>query len=133
MRKAQIIDIPNLVNHLGGISFAETEKVVPFEIKRIYYLYDVPEGTVRGLHGHRKLQQFLIPISGSFEINIHNEAGNHHFEMNNRNQGIYIPRNSWRELSRFSPGTICLVLASEHYDPQDYFYDLDKFKDSWIK
>ncbi len=124
----QIIDIPAVHDKRGNLSVIEGGKNIPFSIKRIYYLYDVPGGAKRGGHAHKKLQQLIIAASGSFDVILHNGKIKKRFTLNRSNYGLYIPKMTWREIENFSSGAVCLVLASEYYDESDYIRDFKEFK-----
>ncbi len=121
------IELPKILDHRGNLTFIEEFRHIPFEIKRVYYLYDVPGGGVRGGHAHKALHQFIIAASGSFDVILKNgkDVARHH--LNRSYYGLYIPPYVWRELDNFSSGSVCLVLASEVYDEQDYIRDYDEF------
>jgi WxcM-like, C-terminal len=122
----KLIDIPKIENSLGNIGVIENE-VVPFEFKRVYYLFDIPSYARRGGHSHRKLQQFLIAISGSFDVVLKDGKTKTTVTLNKPDRGLLIENNTWRELENFSSGAVCLVLASEVFDEEDYIRDFDEF------
>ena len=123
----ELIDIPKIVNNKGNIGVIENQ-VIPFEIKRVYYLYDVPSYSVRGGHAHKELKQLLIPISGSFDVILNDGNKREVITLNKPDKGLLINQMIWRELEGFSAGSVCLVLASMPYDESDYIRDFDVFK-----
>lgn len=124
----KIINFPVVTDYRGNLTFIEENRHVPFEIKRVYYLYDVPTGAVRGGHAHIKLEQVIIAISGSFEIIIDDGYTRKSVFLNRPHYGLYIPPGIWRELVNFSSNSVALVLASLPYDEKDYIRDYEKFK-----
>lgn len=123
----QIIKIPKIEDRRGNLSVVEKD-CIPFDIKRVYYLYDVPSGAYRGGHAHKDQLEFLIALSGSFEV-IMNDGKNKKSVMLNRpDEGLLIPTGIWRELENFSSGSVCLVLASEVFDEDDYIRNFKVFK-----
>lgn len=130
IENVEIISIPKIVDEKGRGKLSVIEKsIVPFEIKRVYYLYDVPSDAFRGGHAHKDLYQFMIPLSGSFEVSIDDGFNSKKIMLNKPDQGLLIPSGIWREMDNFSAGSVCLVLASEVYDESDYFRDYNSFQD----
>ena len=127
--KVEIIEIPKIENSLGNIAVIEND-VIPFDIKRVYYLYDIPSSSIRGGHSHKNLQQILIAISGSFDVVLKNGISTTTITLNKPDKGLLIKNNTWRELENFSSGAVCLVLASTVYDEDDYIRDFDEFLSS---
>ncbi len=125
----KIIDIPKIENALGNIAVIEND-VIPFDIKRTYFLYDIPSSAKRGGHSHKKLQQVLIAISGSFDVVLKDGKYEKKVSLNKPDKGLLIETAIWRELENFSSGAVCLVLASEIFDETDYIRDYDEFLDS---
>ena len=110
------------------MSFIESLKHIPFEIKRVYYLYDVPGGETRAGHAHKRLQQFVIAANGSFDVLVDDGYGKEKFHLNRSYYGLYIPPMFWRELNDFSSGSVCLVLASDFFDEADYIRSYETFR-----
>jgi dTDP-4-dehydrorhamnose 3,5-epimerase-like enzyme len=123
----RIIELPKIQDHRGNLTFIEAERHVPFEIKRVYYLYDVPGGSARAAHGHRSLNQLMIAMSGSFDVTLDDGREKKLFHLNRSYFGLYIPPMIWRDLDNFSSGAVCMVLASDYYDENDYFRNYDDF------
>ena len=122
-----IIELPRVSDPRGNLTFAEEQQLVPFDIKRAYWVYDVPAGESRGGHAHKRLQQLVIAVNGSFTVTLDNGYERRSVLLNHPWQGLVIDVNTWRSLDEFSSGAVCLVLASEHYDEDDYIYDYDEF------
>lgn len=123
----RIIELPKIQDHRGNLTFIEADRHVPFEIKRVYYLYDVPGGATRAAHGHRSLHQLMIAMSGSFDVTLDDGKEKKLFHLNRSYFGLYIPPMMWRDLDNFSSGAVCMVLASDYYDENDYFRNYDDF------
>lgn len=122
----QIISIPKIEERRGNLSVIEND-TIPFDIKRVYYLYDVPTGSERGGHAHKNLQQFLVALSGSFDVVLNDGKEEQIVTLNKPFEGLLINSGIWRELRNFSSGSICLVVASEVYIEEDYIRDFDEF------
>lgn len=123
----RIIDFPKYGDPRGNLSVIEGGIHIPFDIKRVYYLYDVPGGSSRAGHGHKELQQVIVAMSGSFDVIVDDGYARKKFHLNRSYHGLYIPKMMWREVENFSSGGVCLVLASTLYDKADYYHDYDDF------
>lgn len=121
------LEFPKIADPRGNLSFVESDKQVPFEIKRVYYLYDVPGGVARGGHAHKNLTQVAIALSGSFDFILDNGNTRERYTLNSPYKGLLISSNTWREMENFSSGSVCLVLASDYYNEQDYIRNYDDF------
>ena len=126
IENCKIVELPKIADARGNLTFIE-EDHIPFEIKRVYYLYDVPGGSERGGHAHKALHQLIIALSGSFDVEIDDGATKKTFTFNRPYEGLYICPGIWRELKNFSSGSVCLVLASNLYSEDDYYRDYDQF------
>jgi dTDP-4-dehydrorhamnose 3,5-epimerase-like enzyme len=123
-----LVDITKISDPDGRGNLSVIEKhLLPFEIKRVYYLYDVPSDSSRGGHAHKELQQFLIALSGSFDVVLDNGKSRRTITLNKPNRGLLIPNGIWRELDNFSSGAVCLSLVSDVYKEDDYIRDYDEF------
>lgn len=122
-----IIDLPKITDPRGNLTYVESSRHIPFDIRRIYYLYDVPGGAERGGHAHKELHQLIIAISGSFDIHLDDGQSNKTVHMNRSYNGLYICPMIWREIDNFSSGAVCMVLASHYYDETDYYRDYEQF------
>lgn len=123
----RIIDLPKMTDPRGNLTFVEGQNHVPFDIRRMYYLYDVPGGADRGEHAHKALHQFVICMSGSFDLLLDDGFETQRYHLNRSYYGIYICPMIWRYLDNFSSGAVCVVLASERYDEADYIRDRQEY------
>lgn len=123
----RIIELPRIQDRSGNLTFIESGRQIPFEIKRTYYLYDIPGGASRAAHGHKALHQLMVAMSGSFNVTLDDGFEKRNFHLNRSYYGLYIPPMIWRDLDNFSSGAVCMVLASEYYDESDYFRNYQDF------
>ena len=123
----EIIELPKITDPRGNLTVAEQMKNVPFSIKRVYWTYDVPGGESRGGHAHKNLYQLVVAMSGSFTVTLDNGEQKETILLNHPWQGLLIMPNTWRTLDDFSSGAVCMVLASELFDEEDYIYDYNEF------
>ncbi|OWK38562.1 sugar 3,4-ketoisomerase [Fimbriiglobus ruber] len=125
--ECQIIQLPRIADPRGSLTFVEGDRHVPFPIRRVYYLYDVPGGADRGGHAHKDLRQFIVAMSGSFDVVVDDGRRRQRYHLNRSYYGLYLPTMIWRELDNFSSGSVCLVLASAPYDESDYYRRYEDF------
>ncbi len=123
----KLIDLPKIHDPRGNLTFIEAGRHVPFEIKRVYYLYDVPGGATRAGHAHKQLHQLIIAMSGSFDITLDDGYEKQTYHLNRSYFGLYICPMMWRDIDNFSSGSVCMALASEHYDEADYYREYETF------
>ena len=123
----RIIDLPKISDPRGNLTFIEGQQHVPFDVARVYYLYDVPGGAERGGHAHKDLQQLIIAMSGSFDVVLDEGGEKKRFHLNRSYFGLFVTRMIWRELDNFSSGAVCLVLASNRYSETDYYRNYDDY------
>jgi hypothetical protein len=128
LEDCRIIELPKISDPRGNLSFIEGGQQIPFDIQRVYYLYDVPGGSDRGSHAHKNLHQFIVAMSGSFDVVLDDGKNIKRFHLNRSYYGLYVCPMMWRYLDNFSSGGVCMVLASAHFDPADYIRDYDLFK-----
>lgn len=124
----RIVELPKISDPRGNLTFVEGGRHVPFDVARVYYLYDVPGGSERGSHAHRNLQQFIVAMSGSFDVALFDGRHERRFHLNRSYYGLYVPRMIWRTLDNFSSGSVCMVLASLRYEEDDYIRDFDAYR-----
>jgi dTDP-4-dehydrorhamnose 3,5-epimerase-like enzyme len=127
LRECKILELPRISDPRGNLTFIEANRHVPFAIQRVYYLYDVPGGAERGGHAHKELHQFIVAMSGSFDIVLNDGRESKTIHLNRSYMGLYIRPMVWRELVNFSSGSVCMVLASLPFDERDYFRDYEEY------
>lgn len=127
MKPGHIINLPKIADPRGNLTVAEELKHVPFDVKRVYWVYDVPAGESRGGHAHRRCREFIVAVGGSFTVTLNDGTSTHTYLLNHPYQGLLVDTGTWRTLDDFSSGAVCLVLASELFDEEDYIYDYDEF------
>ena len=124
----QKIQLPKIVDRRGNLSFVEELNHIPFKIMRSYWIYDVPGGEIRGGHAYKENQEFIIALSGSFDVILDNGKVIERFYLNRSYYGLYIPKGVWRHMENFSTNSLALIVASTRYDKNDYIFDYDEFK-----
>ena len=127
LSKCTLIKLPKITDPRGNLTFIEGKQHIPFEIQRVYYLYDVPGGAERGGHAHRALHQLIIAMSGSFDVVLDDGIDKKRIHLNRSYNGLYVCPMIWRELDNFSSGSVCMVLASNLYDESDYYRDYSEY------
>ena len=125
--KPKIIELPKIYDKRGNLSFFEHPNQLPFEIERTYWIYDVPGGEVRGSHAFREQQEFIIALSGSFDVVLTNGKEEHRFSLNRSYYGLLIPKMYWRKLENFSTNSLALIVSDKAYNEADYIRDFDEF------
>lgn len=127
INNCQIFDLPRINDPRGNLTFVESGRHIPFDIRRVYYLYDVPGGAERGGHAHKQLHQLIIAMSGSFDIHLDDGHARKTVHMNRSYYGLYVCPMIWREIDNFSSGAVCMVLASDYYAESDYYREYSEF------
>ncbi len=127
LNDCRLIELPKIQDPRGNLTFIEGNEHIPFDIKRVYYLYDVPGGAERGGHAHKGLHQLIIAMSGSFDVVLDDGREKKRFHLNRSYNGLYVCPMMWRELDNFSSGSVCMVLASNRYDEDDYYRYYDDY------
>lgn len=128
MDQARIIELPRFLDSRGNLSFVEQFTHIPFEIKRTYWIYDVPGGEARGGHAYKENQEFIIALSGSFDVIIDNGKEKKTYTLNRSYYGLYVPKGTWREMNNFSTNSLAVILSSTLYDKKDYVFDYEQYK-----
>lgn len=127
MDKPRIVNLPKFLDARGNLSFVEQENHIPFAIKRTYWLYDVPGGECRGGHAYKENQEFIVALSGSFDVILDDGKEKKVFTLNRSYYGLYVPKGLWREMDNFSTNSLAMILSSTYYDADDYVRDYDEF------
>ena len=127
LNKIQLVDVPKILDERGNLSFIEELNHIPFQIKRTYWIYDVPGGEVRGGHAYKTLHEFIVALSGSFDVVLDDGKTKKTYSLNRSYYGLYIPNMIWRSIENFSTNSLCMILASEKYDENDYVRDYEEF------
>lgn len=125
--QTRLIDLPKLVDPRGNLSFIEEELHIPFNIERIYWIYDVPGGETRGGHAFKEQREFIVALSGSFDVVVDDGMNKHLYSLNRSYYGLYVPNCLWRQMKNFSTNSLALVLSSTKYNAADYIYDYDQY------
>lgn len=129
MESPRIIQLPKIFDKRGNLSFFENCKQIPFQLARVYWIYDVPGGELRGSHAFKEQQEFIVAISGSFDITVHNGYEEQTFSMNRSYYGLYIPKMVWRRIDNFSTNSLALIVSDRKFDERDYIRDFEEFID----
>ena len=127
LQNCRLVDLPRIHDPRGNLTFVEGGRHIPFDIRRVYYLYDVPGGAERGGHAHKELEQLIVAMSGSFDVVLDAGRKKKRFHLNRSYFGLYVCPMIWRELDNFSSGSVCMVLASNLYDEADYYRDYKEY------
>lgn len=128
VQDVKIIELPKFLDARGNLSFVEQDNHIPFEIKRTYWIYDVPGGETRGGHAFKKNQEFIVSLSGAFDVVVDDGVQQKKFTLNRSYYGLYVPAGLWRTIENFSTNSLALEFGSEHYDKSDYVRDYEQFK-----
>ena len=128
LKEPSLIKLPKYLDVRGNLSFIEEDSHVPFKIKRVYWIYDVPGGEVRGAHAFKNTEELIVALSGSFDVILHDGEVEYRYHLNRSYFGVLVPKMTWRLLENFSTNSLAVVIASTEYDENDYIWDFDKFK-----
>lgn len=124
----QILQLPKFLDPRGNLSFIEDNNHIPFKIERTYWIYDVPGGEIRGAHAYKTLQEFIVALSGSFDVVLHDGKQEHRFHLNRSYYGLYVPKMYWRSMENFSTNSVAMILADQSYNEKEYIRDFETFK-----
>lgn len=128
MNKITLIDLPKIIDERGNLSFFENRRFIPFEIKRVYWIYDVPGGEFRGSHALKNQQEFIVALSGSFDVVLHDGTNEHRYHLNRSYFGLFVPELTWRHMENFSTNSVAFIASDSAYHADDYIRDFDVFK-----
>lgn len=128
LNDVKLIQLPKIMDTRGNLSFIDGKGHIPFKIERTYLIYDVPGGEIRGGHAYKHLQEFIVALSGSFDVVLDDGINKRTYSLNRSYYGLYVPKMIWRELENFSTNSLCMILASEKYNEEDYFRNYPEFK-----
>lgn len=128
LEQVKVIKLPKFLDKRGNLSFIEEENHIPFKIQRTYWIYDVPGGEARGGHAYKENEEFIVALSGSFDVILDDGKEKKTFSLNRSYYGLYVPKGLWRQMENFSTNSLALILASTPYNPSDYIYDYSTFK-----
>lgn len=127
-KEIRLINFPKILDERGNLSVLEQNKEIPFEIKRVYWIYDVPGGEIRGSHAFKNIDEVIVALSGSYDVVLHDGEKEHRFQLNRSYYGLFVPRMVWRHIENFSTNSLALIVASELYDAGEYIRDFEEFK-----
>lgn len=128
MKSPGIINLPKILDQRGNLSFIEENRHIPFEIKRVYWIYDVPGGEIRGGHAFKEQRELIVALSGSFDVIVNDGKNNEKFHLNRSYYGLFVPAGVWRHMENFSTNSLALVLSSTKYDENDYIMNFEQYK-----
>ena len=127
MNKIELLNLPKILDERGNLSFIQEGKQIPFPMKRVYWIYDVPGGELRGSHAFKETDELIVALSGSFDVVLHNGKEELKYQLNRSYYALYLPRLTWRKLDNFSTNSLAMVIASREYNEADYIRDFDQF------
>ena len=126
--KPELVELPKFLDRRGNLSFIEENSQLPFKVRRVYWIYDVPGGEKRGGHAFRETQEMIVALSGSFDVLLHDGEREYKFSLNRSYYGVLVPKMMWRQLENFSTNSLALIIASTDYSRKEYIYDFEEFK-----
>ena len=126
--KPELVELPKFLDRRGNLSFIEEDSQLPFKVRRVYWIYDVPGGEKRGGHAFRETQEMIVALSGSFDVLLHDGEREYKFSLNRSYYGVLVPKMMWRQLENFSTNSLALIIASTDYSRKEYIYDFEEFK-----